>query len=238
VSRSIHGMAKEFLLEIAVGSLERALAAERAGADRLELCSDLESGGLTPSVELIRRVRAAVKIPVHVLVRPRPGKFAYTPDEFTLMKQEIAAIRGEHVEGVVTGVLLLDGSVDKQRTRELVALAAPMQATFHRAFDQTNDLAVSLEDLVPTGAHRILTSGGAADAPGGALAIRILIERAGNRITILPGGGLHAGNIAGLARATGARELHTGLGRIIPYASQNVEAFESAVRDCAASLGM
>jgi copper homeostasis protein len=113
-----------------------------------------------------------------------------------------------------------------------------MQATFHRAFDQTNDLAVSLEDLVPTGAHRILTSGGAADAPGGVLALRNLIERAGNRITILPGGGLHAGNIAELARATGARELHTGLGRIIPYASQNVEAFESAVRDCAASLGM
>jgi len=231
-------MPQKFLLEIAVASLERALAAERAGAHRLELCANLETGGLTPNVELIRQVRSAVQLPIHVLVRPRPGNFVYSPDEFALMKEEITALGGEHVQGVVTGVLLLDGLVDKQRTRELVALASPMKTTFHRAFDQTKDLATALEDIAATGAHRILTSGGAAHAQGGALALRNLIQQAGNRVTILPGGGLHAGNIAEVARVTGARELHTGLGRIIPYASQNVEAFESAVRDCVASLGM
>jgi copper homeostasis protein len=237
VSDSICGMPRKFLLEIAVASFERALAAERAGAHRLELCADLEAGGLTPSLKLIRQVRSAIKIPIHALVRPRPGNFVYTSDEFAQMKQEIAALSRENVQGIVTGVLLPDGSVDKQRSRELIALSSPMQATFHRAFDETNNLAAALEDIALTGAHRILTSGGAPDAQVGASVLRSLVQRAGNRITILPGGGLHAGNIAEVARTTGARELHTGLGGIIPYASQNVEAFESAVRDCVASLG-
>jgi len=236
VSHSIHGMPRKFLLEIAVASLERAVAAERAGTDRLELCADLEAGGLTPSIQLIRQVRSAVKIPLHILVRPRPGNFVYTSDEFAQMKEEITAIGGENVQGIVTGALLPDGSVDKKRTRELIACAAPMQATFHRAFDESGDLAAALEDIILIGARRILTSGGAVDAPGGASVLRTLIQKAGNRITILPGGGLHAGNIAEVARATGARELHTGLGGIIPYDSQNIAAFESAVRDCLASL--
>jgi copper homeostasis protein len=111
-----------------------------------------------------------------------------------------------------------------------------MEVTFHRAFDETNDLAAALEDIVRAGAHRILTSGGAADAHSGAPVLRTLIQQAGSRITILAGGGLHAGNIAEVARATGARELHTGLGGVIPYSSQDIEAFESAVRNCVASL--
>jgi copper homeostasis protein len=229
-------MPPEFLLEIAVASFERALAAERAGAHRLELCAELETGGLTPSIKLIRQVRLAVKIPIHVLVRPRAGNFAYTSNEFAQMRAEIAAIGGENVQGIVTGVLLPDGSVEKQRTGELFALASPMQATFHRAFDGSSDLAAALEVVILTGAHRVLTSGGAADAREGAPVLRTLVQQAGNRITILPGGGLHAGNIAEVARATGARELHTGLGGVIPYSSQNIAAFESAVRDCLASL--
>ena len=224
------------LLEVATSSIERSLAAERAGADRLELCVELEKGGVTPSRDLIRRVRAAVRIPIHVLVRPRAGDFVYTSAEFAQMKEEIAAIGEVKVQGIVTGVLLPDGSVDKQRTRELVALAAPMQVTFHRAFDETKDLTVALEDIVLTGAVRILTSGGAADALAGASALRSLIHQAGNRITILPGGGLHADNIAEVARSTGAYELHTGLGGVIPYASQDIAAFEAAVRDCVACL--
>ncbi len=108
--------------------------------------------------------------------------------------------------------------------------------SIHRAFDEAKDLATALEDIVLTGAHRILTSGGAADAQKGASALRTLIQQARNRIGILLGGGLHPGNIAEVARATGARELHTGLGGVIPYASQNIVAFESAVRDCIASL--
>jgi copper homeostasis protein len=237
VSDSLHDMPRKFLLEIAVASLERALAAERAGADRLELCAELEEGGLSPSLRLIRQVRSAVKIPIHVLVRPRPGNFVYTSAEFARMKADVAAIRNEHVQGVVTGALLPNGSADKMRTLELVALASPMQVTFHRAFDQTRDLAAALEDIALTGAQRILTSGGSSDAQYGASILRSLIGQAGNRITILPGGGLHAHNIAAVARTSGARELHTGLGGVIPYASPDIPAFESAARDCRASLG-
>jgi len=133
-------------------------------------------------------------------------------------------------------VLLPDGSVDVQRTRELVVLAPPMQVTFHRAFDESKDLTTAMEDIVLTGAARILTSGGAADALTGASVLRSLVLQAGNRIGILPGGGIHAGNIAEVARATGACELHTGLGGVIPYISQNIAAFESALQDCVTSL--
>jgi len=230
-------MPRDFLLEIAVTSLERAMAAERAGADRLELCTDLESGGLTPNVKLIRQVRSAVRIPIHVLVRPRAGNFVYASSEFAQMKEAIAAIRGENVQGIVSGVLIPDGSVDKQRTGELFTLASPMRTTFHRAFDETSNLAAALEDIVLTGAHRILTSGGARDATAGASVLRSLIQQAGRRITILPGGGLHPGNIAALARASGARELHIGLGAVVPYASQDMAPFESAIKACVLSLG-
>jgi copper homeostasis protein len=224
------------LLEAAVDSLARAVAAERAGAHRLELCADLQAGGLTPGLELIRQVRAAVRIPIHIMVRPRPGDFVYSANEFEEMKESIQAIAAENARGIVTGALLPEGLVDTQRTRELVAFASPMEVTFHRAFDETRDLSAALENIVLTGAHRILTSGGAADAQTGASVLRTLIQQAGNRITILPGGDLHAGNIAEVARATGARELHTGLGGVIPYSSQDIEAFESAVRNCVASL--
>lgn len=224
------------LLEVAVDSLERAIAAERAGAHRLELCARLELGGLTPGLELIRQARTAVRIPIHVMVRPRPGDFIYTADEFAEMKHSISAIKTENVQGIVTGLLLPGMSVDTPRTRELVALASPLQVTFHRAFDETKGLAAALEEIILTGAHRILTSGGAADAHLGAPVLRSLIQQARNRVAILPGAGLHAGNIAEMAHATGAQELHTGLSSVIPYTSHNVAAFESAVRDCVSSL--
>jgi copper homeostasis protein len=227
-----HGL----LLEVAVDSLERAVAAERGGAHRLELCRQLEVGGLTPGIELIRRVRAGVQIPIHVLVHPRAGNFGYSDEEFAQLKEELSAIREQNVQGIVTGALLADGSVDQKWTRELVTLALPLQVTFHRAFDETKDLEAALEAVVGSGAHRILTSGGAASAEQGALTLRRLVNQAGRRITILPGGGLHAGNIAEVAAATGAREFHTGLGDVILYNSDDSVAFESAVRDCVASL--
>jgi copper homeostasis protein len=224
------------LLEVAVDSLERAVAAERAGAHRLELCVDLEAGGLTPGIELIRRARAAVRIPIHVMVRPRRGGFVYSAREFDEMQHSIHTIAAENVQGIVSGMLLPDTSVDTERTGKLVALASPMQVTFHRAFDVTPDLVAALESVVLTGAHRILTSGGVADAQIGASVLRSLIEQAGNRITILCGGGLHPGNIAEAARATGAHELHTGLGEALPYSSPDIAAFESAVRGCVVKL--
>ena len=224
------------LLEVAVDSPLRATAAERAGAHRLELCANLETGGLTPGHELIREVRAAVRIPIHVMVRPRAGDFVYSASEFQQMKESIKSIGAQNVQGIVTGMLLPDSSVDTQRTGELVALASPMQVTFHRAFDEAKDLAAALEDIVLAGAHRILTSGGAADAQTGVTILRSLIHQAADRITVLPGGGLHPGNIAQVVQATGTRELHTGLGEVLPYSSQDTAAFESAVRNCVAKL--
>jgi copper homeostasis protein len=238
LAATVATMPSGLIMEVAVDSLERAMAAERAGAHRLELCANLETGGLTPSLDLMRRVKAAVRIPVHAMVRPRSGDFVYSGDEFTEMKASIKAIKSERLQGIVTGVLLPAGLVDGDRTRELVKIASPMQVTFHRAFDEAKDLGAALEEIVAAGAHRILTSGGAPDASEGAATLRLLIQQAGNRLTILPGGGLHPGNIGQLAHATGARELHTGLGGVIPYTSQDIKIFESAVRDCLAALAM
>jgi copper homeostasis protein len=231
-------MSGKVLLEIAVDSLERAAAAERGGADRLELCANLEEGGVTPSSELIQKVRSSVEIPIHVMVRPRSGNFVYSDDEFARMKQEIAVLQNLQVQGIVVGVLLSEHTVDVRRTKGLVERAWPLDVTFHRAFDATPDLATALEHVISTGARRILTSGGAADAASGVSALGKLVEQARNRVTILPGGGLHVGNIAAVARSTGAQEIHTALGSMIPYNSPDPSAFESAVRACRQSLRM
>ena len=229
-------MTTKILLEIAVSTSERGLAVERAGAHRLELCEQLELGGVTPRLELVRHVRSAVQIPVHVLVRPRAGDFVYTSEEYSRMKEAIAALRSEGVQGIVTGILQPDGSVDIARTRELVELTSPLKFTFHRAFDETPDLAKALEDVTLCGASHILTSGGAPDALQGASVLRKLIEQAGRHLTILPGGGIHSGNIAELASATMACELHTGLGTVLDYGSTDESAFEREVKSCIARL--
>jgi copper homeostasis protein len=229
-------MQNEILLEIAVASLERALAAERAGAHRLELCEDLELGGVTPSIALIRRVRSAVRIPIHAMVRPRAGDFIYTAAEFARMREKIAAMRGEGVQGIVTGVLGAGGRVDIDRTRELVELAKPLPVTFHRAFDAAGGLSEALEDVILADATRVLTSAGAASAADATDTLRKLLEQAGPRIILVPGGGLHAGNIASVARIPGVRELHTGLGAVVPYNDPSPQKFESALNACIAAL--
>ncbi len=222
-------MQKEILLEIAVASLERAIAAERAGAHRLELCERLELGGITPAITLVRRVRSAVRIPIHVMLRPRSGDFIYNGTEFAQMKEELAAMRGEDVQGIVTGLLRDDHTIDVERTRELVELARPLPVTFHRAFDAAPNLSEALDDAIRTGANRILTSARAASATDATEALRKLIEQAGSRITLLPGGGLHAGNIATVACLPGVRELHTGLASVIAYDNPDLAKFEKAV---------
>ena len=229
-------MGKEILLEIAVGTLGRARAAENAGAHRLELCESLETGGLTPSLELHRQVRAAVRVPIHVLVRPRPGDFHYSDTEFRLMKSAIAALRNENINGIVTGILRSDHSVDIERTGELVVLAAPLPVTYHRAFDETPNLSQALEDVIRAGANRILTSAGAASAADAAKALRQLIEQAASRLIILPGGGLQAANIGSLVSIPGVRELHTGLGSVLPYTNPDVAAFQREVHRCLTEL--
>lgn len=230
-------MARKYLLEISVETVERAVAAERGGADRIELCAELTVGGLTPSRELLRSVRENVRIPIFSMIRPRGGNFVYSADEFAEKKRAIAAAKEAGMDGVVLGILHADQNVDVERTRELVALARPLPVTFHRAFDACPDLCVALEDVIRTGAARILTSGGAASAWEGAETLAKLFAAAGNRVVIVPGAGIHAGNIAEVARRTSAREFHSGLSTGLPYPSRDVARFESCVRMLGAQLG-
>jgi copper homeostasis protein len=219
----------DLLLEITVETVDSALAAEHAGADRIELCAELNQGGTTPALAAMRKVHEELEIPVFPIIRPRKGDFLYTESEFAAMRRDIAFARDLGMEGVVLGILRPDHSIDVERTRELVELAHPLEVTFHRAFDYANDLLNSLEDVISTGATRLLTAGGAKSAPEGAETLAKLVQAAGDRIIVLPGAGLHAGNIAKLAMETGAREFHSGLGGILPYGSSDLTRFESEV---------
>jgi len=221
---------RRYLLEISAETLEAALAAQRGGADRVELCGNLNLGGVTPSVELMRAVRAQLRIPIFGMIRPRGGEFVYSEAEFAEMKRSIGEAKQAGVGGVVAGVLTSDGSVDMERTRELVALARPLPLTFHRAFDDCRDLRRALEEVISTGASRILTSGGAQSAVEGAAVLAELVAAAGNRITIVPGAGISASNIAMVAKQTGAREFHSGLGSVLPYGSPDYKEFEAEVK--------
>jgi len=231
-------VATPFLLEISVETAEAAAAAERGGAQRVELCADLSRGGLTPSDELMRRVRELVRVPIFAMIRPRAGDFAYSPEEIARMHSGIAAVKRARMDGIVLGVLTAERHVDVERTRELVKLAEPLPVTFHRAFDEVADLDAELEAVIETGAARILTSGGAPTAPQGLGTLAKLVAAAGKRITIVPGSGISALNILEVAQQTRAREIHSGLGTRIPYGSGNGALFEDEVRKMANVLAM
>ena len=176
---------KAFLFEVCAESVETAQAAELGGADRIELCSKLPIGGVTPEIELTRAAIRALSIPVHVLIRPRGGDFAFSTDEFDLMRRQIEQAKEAGAAGVVVGVLRPDGSVDVERTRELVKLGRPMSVTFHRSFDETSNLIEALEAVIETGADCLLTSGGAPDVLTGAESIAQLRRQAGERLAIM-----------------------------------------------------
>ncbi len=196
-------------LEICIDSVESAIAAERGGAQRVELCADLIEGGITPSAGLIASTRHHISIGLFVMIRPRGGDFSYSDLEFEIMRQEISHARSLGADGVVLGLLDYDAYIDVQRTRQLVELAAPLPVTFHRAIDMTPDLPAAVEDVIATGARRILTSGGAPDAIVGTSQVARMVKIAGDRIVIMPGGGILSENIVGLAEATGAAEFHS-----------------------------
>jgi copper homeostasis protein len=170
---------KKILLEISVESVEGAAAAERGGADRIELCSNLSVGGLAPDLALLRAVREEIQIPIFVMIRPRAGDFIYSAAEFTLMKKSIAAGKDAGADGLVFGILKANRTVNIDRTAELVGLAQPLPVTCHRAFDACLDFSQALEDVVRSGASRILTSGGASTAHEGAATIKALVAVAG-----------------------------------------------------------
>jgi copper homeostasis protein len=199
------------LLEVCVTSVESAVAAERGGAARVELCSDLLEGGVTPSAGLIARTRARIGIGLHVLVRPRGGDFCYQADEFAVMEEDVRTTKQLGADGVVLGLLLPDGRVDVERTRRLVELARPLPVTFHRAFDLAADLPRALEEVIAAGAARLLTSGGARSAEEGAATLAALVRAAGPRLIVMAGGAVRPGNARALVERTGVREVHAGL---------------------------
>jgi copper homeostasis protein len=215
-------------LEICVESLESAVAAEQGGAQRVELCSALSEGGLTPSFGLIRAVRQHVGIAMHVIVRPRAGDFLYSSDEIAIMREDIRVAAEAGADGVVFGLLTADGDVDVDQTRELVELARPMEVTFHRAIDMSRDIEASLEDVIRTGAVRVLTSGGEASAMEGCPRLQRLLARAAGRIEVMVGGGVRPQNIAEIARALGL--AGGGLKEIVAFHASLRHTLPSMVR--------
>eukprot|EP00727_Mastigamoeba_balamuthi_P012579 m51a1_g7944 hypothetical protein (251) ;mRNA; r:118265-119099 len=212
------------LVEVCVDSVQSALCAARGGAARLELCSSLFTGGLTPSAGLLRRVRALVPRDVallHVLVRPRPGDFVYAPDDVAVMLDDIALARDAGADGVVVGALTPAGDVDVALAARLVAAARPLSVTFHRAFDLTRDARRALDDVMATGADRVLTSGLERSALEGVWAIRELVQRAQGRIGILAGGGVTERNVGRLVAETGVREVHMSAGKWVQSAAEH-----------------
>ena len=204
------------VLEVAANSLDSALAAQAGGAGRIELCTALELGGLTPSHGEIALVREQVRLPLYVLIRPRAGDFLYSDGERATMRRDIEACAALGCDGVVLGALDADGDVDMEACSELVMAAGRMGVTFHRAFDLVREPMRALEDIVALGAERVLTSGGKPSALDGVPQIKACIERAGSRLTVMPGAGITPDNIARLAALTGARELHASAKRVLP----------------------
>jgi copper homeostasis protein len=226
-------------LEICVDSVESAMAAARGGAERIELCSALSEGGITPSAGLISAVRTAVKIDVFVIIRPRGGDFLYTDHEFEVMRKDILEAKKRGIDGVVLGILTADGTVDCARTRSLVELSRPLQVTFHRAFDVCKDLDLALEEVISCGADRLLTSGGKADARKGIEQIARLRRAAHGRIRIMAGGGIRTSNVKDLALRTGIREVHTSLSKKVKSAAyENSSNWASRPDGCARFLVM
>lgn len=206
------------LLEVCAGGLDSALAAAEGGAARIELCSGLADGGVTPSVGLIAAATAIKGLRTNVLIRLREGDFLYTPAEVEAMAADVDQCRRLGCNGVVIGALTPDGDPDIDACRRMMAAAGDMEVTFHRAFDLCRDPFSALEQLIELGCHRILTSGQAASAMEGAAMLRELNERAAGRIIILAGGGVNSGNAAELLRLTGVSELHASARASLPSA--------------------
>ena len=196
------------LLEICCGSAEDAIEAATGGADRVELCSALFLGGLTPSLGSLVHVKQHAKIPVIAMNRPRAAGFCYSPTEFAVMERDADVLLEHGADGIVFGILNDDGTIDIKRTRALRKRIGSRQAVFHRAFDVTPAPFRALEELIDLGITRVLTSGQKNGAPEGVALIKQLIDRADGRIEVLPGAGLHLDNIRQFANQTGCNQIH------------------------------
>jgi|SRR5215470_6508044 len=224
-------MKNRALLEMSVETLEAAVAAARGGADRIELCENLSVGGVTPRRVLMDQARIRIGLPIYAMIRPRGGNFHYNDAEFAQMKSDVVLARETCMDGIVLGILDARGRVDVARTRELIELALPLPATFHRAFDEVPELVDGLEAVIRSGASRVLTSGGKATADEGYREIAGLVRQAGERIIILPGGGIRPVNLSRIARETRASEFHSGLTNLLPEPERAHQRFEDGVRE-------
>jgi copper homeostasis protein len=203
------------IIEVCVDSVESAVASQEGGAERVELCDNLFEGGTTPSAGSIALARERLKIKLHVIIRPRGGDFLYSELEYAIMKRDIEAAKALGADGVVIGLLTADGDIDVPRTRELIQLARPMTVTFHRAFDVAREPFRALDTLIELGVDRLLTSGQEETVLEGAEMIAQLVQRAGDRLIIMPGGGFTERNIGRIVAQTGVHEVHvTGFVRV------------------------
>jgi len=205
----------DYRLEICVDTVESAIEAQYAGADRVEFCDNLIEGGTTPSYGSVVSARNNLNIGLHVIIRPRGGDFLYSDLEYDIMRRDIEICGESGVDGIVTGILLPGGNIDVDRTAKLFEFAYPMSTTFHRAFDMCNDPVQGLEDVISAGAARLLTSGMKNKAQDGIELLRQLVIQSGDRLLIMPGGGIDETNAALILTATKAREIHLTGRRII-----------------------
>ena len=197
-----------YRFEICANSVASCKAAQEGGADRVELCSGIPEGGTTPSFGMIRKARESISIGLNVIIRPRGGDFLYSKDELEEMIYDIRTAKELGADGLVFGCLTKDGYVDKAAMSRLMKAAEGLPVTFHRAFDHSSDPIQALEDIIDLGCVRILTSGCRPTAMEGVGLLAELVKAAGDRIIIMPGCGVNEGNIADIARLSGAREFH------------------------------
>lgn len=209
-------MNRKVLVEVCIDSVESAVAAEQGGANRVELCSDLLEGGVTPSAGLIAAVRRAISIPLHVIIRPRGGDFCYTEAEFAIMRHDIRVAKDLGADGVVLGILDTEAHIDAARTSELAQLARPLAVTFHRAIDMSRDLFQALETLIELKIDRVLTSGGEQTAIEGKQTIARLVDSGGGRIVVMAGSGIREQNVRQFINDTGVSEVHVSLRTPVP----------------------
>ena len=196
-------------IEIACFNLESATLAQKAGADRVELCANVSVGGTTPSIEIIQQGRKNLTIDIYVMIRPRGGNFVYSEAEFQQMKSEIENIKKLGVNGFVFGILNLDKTINVNQNKTLVELAKPFPCSFHRAFDAVSNYEQALEDVISCGFSTLLTSGTFSNVMEGKEVLKKLVEQAKNRIEIMPGGGLRSTNISELNQIVNANWYHS-----------------------------
>jgi copper homeostasis protein len=201
-------MSGKTIVEVCIDSAESAIAAQKGGASRVELCAALSEGGLTPSVGMIELVRKKISIGLQVMIRPRSGDFVYSDLEFETMMRDIEVAKGLRADGVVIGVLNRDGTVDGARVKRLVDRARPLNVTFHRAFDEARDQVAAVEAIAHLGIDRILTSGGKPSVFDGLPTVKKLVKKSNGRIAIVAGSGITMQNVREIISQTGVKEIH------------------------------